>query len=83
MGIAMIAIMLFHQYFTSVFPFNAFHNFGYWGVDVFLFLSGMGLVKSLNNNPLKIFYAHRFYRIIQVSQVLNLPVLIDIFQRND
>ena len=64
MGIAMIAIMLFHQYFTSVFPFNAFHNFGYWGVDVFLFLSGMGLVKSLNNNPLKIFYAHRFYRII-------------------
>lgn len=64
MGLAMLSIMLFHQYFTSSIPFNVFHNFGFWGVDVFLFLSGMGLVMSLNNNSLKVYYSHRFNRII-------------------
>ena len=64
MGLAMFSIMLFHQYFTSIVPFNVFHNFGYWGVDVFLFLSGMGLVRSLENNPLPIYYKRRFKRII-------------------
>lgn len=64
MGIAMLSVMLFHQYFTSVFPFNVFHNFGNWGVDVFLFLSGMGLVRSLERNSLPIYYKRRFKRII-------------------
>jgi len=64
MGLSMLSIMLFHQYFTSTIPFNFFHNFGYWGVDVFLFLSGMGLVRSLTNNRLKTYYIHRFNRII-------------------
>ena len=64
MGLSMISIMLFHQYFTSSIPFNIFHNFGYWGVDVFLFLSGMGLVRSLKNNTLRVYYIRRFKRII-------------------
>ena len=64
MGLAMLSIMLFHQCFTNSFPFNLFHNFGYWGVDIFLFLSGMGLTKSLDNNSLKTFYLRRFNRII-------------------
>ena len=64
MGLSMLSIMLFHQYFTSTIPFNAFHNFGYWGVDVFLFLSGMGLVRSLEKNPLLAYYIRRFKRII-------------------
>ena len=64
MGLAMLSIMLFHQPFTSSIPFNLFHNFGYWGVDVFLFLSGMGLVRSLANNSLKVYYYRRFNRII-------------------
>lgn len=64
MGLAMLSVMLFHQYFTSVIPFNAFHNFGNWGVDVFLFLSGMGLVRSIERNPLPVYYKRRFKRII-------------------
>ena len=64
MGLSMLSIILFHQYFTSVIPFNVFHNFGYWGVDVFLFLSGMGLVRSLENNTLPVYYMRRFKRII-------------------
>lgn len=63
MGFSMLAIMLFHQYFTSVFPFNFFHNYGYWGVDVFLFLSGVGLVYSMKKNSTKIFYLRRLLRI--------------------
>ena len=66
MGVAMLSIMLFHQYFTSVFPFNFFHNFGYWGVDVFLFLSGMGLVNSLEKYNVCTFYKRRFMRIIPI-----------------
>lgn len=64
MGLSMLSIMLFHQYLTSVFPFNFFHNFGYWGVDVFLFLSGAGMVCSLKKNTIKIFYLRRLLRII-------------------
>lgn len=63
MGLSMLSIMLFHQYFTSVLPFNFFHNYGHWGVDVFLFLSGMGLVNSLNRHSLKVFYLRRFFRL--------------------
>ncbi len=64
MGMSILCIMLFHQYFTSIFPFNVFHNFGYWGVDVFLFLSGMGLVHSLETYSIRTFYKRRFMRII-------------------
>lgn len=66
MGVAMLSVMLFHQYFTSVFPFNFFHNFGYWGVDVFLFLSGMGLVNSLKKYDVVTFYKRRFMRIVPI-----------------
>ncbi len=64
MGISMLSIMLFHQNITSVVPFNFFHIFGYWGVDAFLFLSGMGLVRSIESNSLPVFYKHRFFRIV-------------------
>lgn len=64
MGMSMLSIMLLHQCFTSVVPFNIFHNFGNWGVDVFLFLSGMGMVRSLEKNTLKEFYKRRFVRIV-------------------
>ena len=63
MGVAILSIMLFHQYFTSIFPFNLFHNFGYWGVDVFLLLSGMGIVNSLEKHDVCTFYKRRFMRI--------------------
>ena len=63
MGISILSIMLFHQYFTSVFPFDIFHNIGYWGVDVFLFLSGMGLVHSLKKNTITTYYKRRLVRL--------------------
>ena len=64
MGVSMLSIMLFHQYFTSLCPFNIFHNYGFWGVDIFLFLSGMGLVNSIEKNSLLTYYKHRYIRLV-------------------
>lgn len=63
MGFSILSIMLFHQYYIDIVPFNIFHIFGYWGVDIFLFLSGMGLVNSLKKNTLKNYYKRRFVRL--------------------
>ena len=62
----MLSIMLFHQYFTSAAPFNLFHHFGYWGVEVFLFLSGMGMVHSIEKNSLKVYYKRRLLRLLPI-----------------
>lgn len=64
MRVSMLAVILFHQYFTSAIPFNFFHFFGYWGVDVFLFLSGMGIVNSIKKYPTSIYFKRRFTRIL-------------------
>lgn len=64
MGMAMLSIMLFHQEFSSIPPLNVFHHFGYWGVEIFLFLSGMGMVNSLKKNSIKVFYYRRAMRLI-------------------
>ena len=64
MGLSIISVMLFHQYFLQNPLFNLFHNYGYWGVDVFLFLSGMGMVRSLESHSLMGFYKRRFRRIV-------------------
>ena len=64
MGVAMLSIMLSHQRFVHVFPINLFMSFGHWGVDIFLFLSGMGMVGSLMAHTVKEFYYRRFKRLI-------------------
>jgi len=64
MGLSMIAIILFHQHFIGGFPTGIFHQCGYWGVDIFLLLSGMGMVNSLKKNTLCGFYKRRFLRLI-------------------
>lgn len=62
MGIAMVMVILFH---CGVYPFSLF---GYWGVDVFLFLSGFGICFSLRKKePLHRFYYKRFIRIIPAA----------------
>jgi len=63
MGLSMISIILFHQKFIGGFPTGVFHCCGYWGVDVFLMLSGIGMVFSLQTHSLKRFYKRRFVRL--------------------
>lgn len=65
MGFAMISIMLFHQPFFFRNPFvDFFHLFGYWGVEVFLFVSGFGVVYSLKKNSIPIYYKNRLKRLL-------------------
>lgn len=65
MGNAMVAIMLFHQHWlkNSVF-FDIFHQYGHWGVDIFLLVSGYGIANSLSKNNIQTFYKNRFKRIL-------------------
>lgn len=66
MGVAMIAVMLFHQRFIGGHFFDLFHRAGHYGVDIFFFLSGFGIWFSLDNNKqggALSFYARRLWRI--------------------
>jgi len=63
MGLSIIAIILFHQDYITGFPLSVFQYYGYWGVDVFLLLSGMGLVNSLRKYPVRTYYRRRLLRL--------------------
>ena len=64
MGLAMLSIIFFHQNYANFLPFPVFHRVGYWGVEVFLFLSGMGMVNALQRHALSLAYKRRFRRIL-------------------
>lgn len=74
MGLAILWIMLFHQYWlSSVFPkISPLSACGLWGVEVFLFLSGIGISHSLDKNPTKVYFKNRFLRIIPIVLVVEL-----------
>lgn len=69
MGISIIAVTLFHFcFFTERYQLaniNVFKlfQFGYLGVDMFLFLSAYGLCYSKKKNTIASFYKSRFKRI--------------------
>ncbi len=64
MGIAMVSVMLFHEGWINWTPFVAFRICGHLGVDIFLFLSGFGLVYSLRKHTVTDFYKRRICRIL-------------------
>lgn len=65
MGCAMIAIMLFHQpFFYDNYVVTFFHLFGHWGVDVFLLVSGFGVINSLQKNTIKQYFKNRINRLV-------------------
>lgn len=65
MGIAMIMIIVYHLFCWVYNPIGQF-NIGYVGVDIFLFLSGLGLSYSFENNPITKFYKNRIKRIYPI-----------------
>ncbi len=64
MGIAMLCIMMFHQYFISHRLLYPFRMLGFYGVDVFFFLSGMGIASSLQRSTVLPFFKKRFVRLL-------------------
>lgn len=73
MGISILMIMLYHQtwfYDGAIWEYS--HLTGRWGVDVFLFLSGWGIVHSLRKNTIKKFYVNRCVRLWPICIVSGL-----------
>lgn len=67
MGIAMLWIILFHTPFNDTeLPslLRYIRRTGYGGVDIFFFLSGLGIFFAYKKENLKSFYKKRFLRII-------------------
>lgn len=65
-GFSALWIALFHTYDLrfGIKPLDVFMNTGDIGVEIFLFLSGVGLFQSMQHcNSLKEFYSRRFRRI--------------------
>lgn len=64
MGLAMIFVMLFHVWLPKSNPMYGLVRCGNVGVDIFLFLSGIGLWYSWTKNPsLKHFFKRRYARV--------------------
>ena len=64
MGVAMLFIILFHVSLNRSDPFFGLRRCGNVGVDMFLFLSGVGLWYSWTKTPsLKYFFTRRYLRI--------------------
>lgn len=71
MGLAMLFIILFHVWVRRDDPFYGLHRCGNVGVDMFLFLSGVGLWFAWTRHPdTRLFYARRFARIFPAWLVM-------------
>lgn len=72
MGVSMLMIMIFHSELPKITDNFIYKNL-HIGVDCFLFLSGLGIVQSLNKNDnIKEFYKRRILRILPTT----IPLII-------
>lgn len=98
-GISILWIIAFHIYcLTGIVGIKA-EGLGKWvsillsmflfrgncGVDVFLFLSAIGLSKSIQTNKTATFYKHRFHRVVVPYLMIAIPYFfwLDVFLRKD
>ena len=96
-GIATVLILIFHIARTSWFPFfktqddifysflnNYIINFRI-GVDLFIFLSPIGLYRSMQKNNIKTFYINRIKRVLIPCLIMFIPYYIwrDFFYLSD
>lgn len=76
MGIAIIGVVLVHSGF-NIPIFNYIREFGYGGVDIFMFCSGIGCYFSLSKNSDSAkFIKRRFFRLMPTYLVFIIPWLI-------
>lgn len=79
MGFAILWIMFYHypMHISNTFLFTI-KCYGYGGVDIFLFLSGLGLYFSMSKNNISVrqFYKKRFMRILPEFWLFLLLVFI-------
>ena len=63
MGLAMVSIMWFHQGWMHDVVSKGFGFVGHFGVDIFFFVSGFGVVYALRKYNVKSFYLRRIQRL--------------------
>ena len=70
MGFAALYILFFHEWIVITGEDSAFYfaekfikRIGFYGVDIFFFLSGMGLIYSIEKHNVLEFYKRRFVRV--------------------
>ena len=65
MGVPILSVMVFRWVHNPVGPLNI----GYVGVDIFLFLSGLGLARLYRRNTVPRFYKRRLRRVYPLCLV--------------
>ena len=75
MGLSILAVVYFHTPYTETGSFlrNYLHDAGYWGVDVFLFLSGLGACHSLAARGGRGYLCRRARRILPGLYLFMIP----------
>ena len=91
-GLSAIWIVMFHIYgnigmisLSGASVFSKIFSFGNAGVDVFLFLSAIGLYGSMKKNTIANFYKNRIVRMIIPYVVIAIPYFVwfDFFFKKD
>ena len=71
MGWSILWIMMLHFTFNQIKPLGFISQYGFAGVDIFLFVSGFGLFHSLDKDDnLVRFYRKRLLRIFPTYYIL-------------
>ena len=71
MGWSILWVMMLHFTFNQIKPLGFIAQYGFAGVDIFLFVSGFGLFHSLDkDNNLVRFYRKRLLRIFPTYYIL-------------
>lgn len=71
MGWSIVWIMMLHFGFYSLKPLGFVAQYGYAGVDIFMFVSGLGLFYSLDKSPFLVaFYRKRLIRIFPAYYIV-------------
>lgn len=83
MGLAIIWIMMYHFGFTQSHTLGIITQFGFSGVEIFMFVSGFGLYFSLNKDSnLLTFYLKRFVRIFPTYYLIGIIDSVYIYHDN-
>lgn len=80
MGIAMLTILLFHATDIDLGSkvLNEFRAYAFHGVDIFVFLSGIGIYTSLHNKKqtFEEYYGKRILRVMPLAYLIMIPFTI-------
>ena len=76
MGMAIMLVVLYHQDWFTVNIWGYIKQFGYLGVEIFLLVSGYGIVHSLQRNTFKKFYGNRVLRLLPACITYGIMKLI-------